>query len=67
MLTGIKHRNVCCCSKEDTSCREQINGNQQTDLQFPQTVNLSPFHPTQDENERVPFVSIFITCILNPV
>lgn len=49
------------------SRRGQINSNQQTDLQFAWTVNLTAFCPVQEENEHMPFVSIFSTRILNPI
>lgn len=66
MVTGIEHRNVCCCSKEGTSCPGQINSNEQA-FTVPTDCEPLRFCPTQDENEHMPFVSIFSTCILNPV
>lgn len=63
MLTEIKHKNVCSYSKEYSlqSPFGQINSNQQTDLHFPWTVNLTAFCPIQEENEHMLFVSIFST------
>lgn len=67
MLTEIKHKYVCCYSKEyglQSHCG-QINSNRQRDLQFLWTVNLTAFCPIQEENEHMSFVSIFSTYILN--